>query len=183
MDEKTISSRTVYDGRIIRLELVEVELADGRRTTREIIRHHGAAVVLAQKPDGDYLFVRQFRKPLDAEILEAVAGTLEPGEAPEVCARRELAEETGCAAASLTHLGTVYPSPGYLEERMELFFARVGDEAGDLGLDHDEELETVCLTRNEVDEAIRSGALFDAKTLAAWLLYEKVTGDDRRIDT
>lgn len=182
MQEKTLSSRTVYDGRILRLELLEVALDDGRRTTREVIRHHGAAVVLARRPGGDYLFVRQFRKPLDREVLEAVAGTLEPGEEPEACARRELTEETGYEARSLARLGTVYPSPGYLEERMELFFAEVGEATVEQSLDHDEELETVCLSRNEVDEALRSGALFDAKTLAAWLLYEKVTGDDRRID-
>lgn len=175
MHEKTLKRQTIYEGRILNLELLDVELENGIRTRREVIRHPGASVVVCRADDGRYIFVKQFRKPLEQEVLEAVAGTLEPGEPPEHCARREVREETGCTARTVRHLGTVYPSPGYLEERMEIFFAEVDQAQEALATDEDEHILPVWLSRVEVDAAIRSGELFDAKTLAAWLLYEKLT--------
>jgi ADP-ribose pyrophosphatase len=174
MREKTLNARTVYQGRIVHLELVEVELDNGVRTQREIIRHAGAAVVLPRLPDGRFLLVRQFRKPVEQDLLEMVAGTREDGEPAEACARRELAEEAGCTARSLRHLGAVYPSPGYVQERMDIFLAEVESGRSAPALDDDEALETVLLSRDEVCALIRDGKIVDAKTLAAWLLYEKI---------
>jgi len=172
--EKTISSETVYDGRIVKLELVDVELENGTASKREIIRHAGAVVILAREEDGRFVFVRQFRKPVESEMLELVAGTLEKGEDPETCARRELEEETGCSARSLRHLGTVYPSPGYVDERMEIYFAELADGRRAPRLDADEHVVPVRLTREAFTEQVRRGEIRDAKTLAGWLLYEKI---------
>lgn len=172
MYEKTTRTETLFKGRIVHLELVEVELPNGEKSTREIIRHRGAAVVLARRADGRFIFVRQFRKPLDRVLLEAVAGTLEEGEDPAVCARRELEEEAGYRAESLQHLGTVYPSPGYVQERMEIYFARTGNVPARQQLDEDEFVEVDTFTASEVAGLVRRGEIIDAKTLAAWLLLE-----------
>ena len=177
MREETLNTEIIYDGRVVKLELVDVRLENGTETKREVIRHSGAVVVLARRADGRFLFVRQFRKPVEQELLEAVAGTLEAGESPDDCARRELLEETGFDAGTLRHLGTCYPSPGYVDERMEFYFAELEGGGGELVLDHDEHIVPVMLSRGEVLEKIRGGEILDAKTLAIWLLYEKIVGE------
>ena len=93
--EKTLASRTVFDGKLLCLEVIDVEVEPGVESVREVVRHPGAVVLLPQLPDGRFVLVRQFRKAIEEEILEAVAGTLDPGEDPLNCAGRELAEETG----------------------------------------------------------------------------------------
>lgn len=173
MHEKTLKTKSIYSGRIVHLELVDVELPDGTQAVREVIRHAGAAVILPQRSDGRFLFVEQFRKPVDQVLLEAPAGTREDDEDAEVCARREVLEETGHTATRVVHLGTVYPSPGYVEERMEFFYAEVEDGSSALALDHDELLQPVALTREEFCDRLMRGEVTDAKTLALWLLYEK----------
>jgi len=91
MKEKTIKSRTVFKGRLLKIDVLDVEVEPGRRSIREIVRHPGAAVVLARRPDGMFIFVRQFRKPAEKIILEVVAGGLEKAESPVACARRDVA--------------------------------------------------------------------------------------------
>jgi len=94
-----IHSRRVYAGRVISLRLDEVELRSGRRTVFEVVEHRGAVAIIPVTDDGRVLLVRQFRQPVGADLLELPAGSLEIGETPEACARRELAEEVGCEAA------------------------------------------------------------------------------------
>ncbi|MCX6998384.1 MAG: NUDIX hydrolase [Kiritimatiellaeota bacterium] len=173
MHEKTLSRQIVYDGRILRLEVQEVELADGTRAVRELIRHAPAAAVLARGPDGRFLFVRQYRKAVDQAVLEIVAGICEPGEAPAATAARELREETGYTATRLVELGAAFATPGYVDERITLFYAEAAGPAGPTDRDADERLEVVPLTAGEFERRLRSGEIQDAKTMAAWLLYEK----------
>lgn len=173
MQEKTISTKSLFEGKIVHLELLDVELPNGKTAQREVIRHRGAAVVLARREDGRFIFVKQFRKPLDRVIIEAVAGTLEPDEDPKICADRELLEEAGYRAQTLQHLGTVYPSPGYVEERMEIYFAQVGSEPESQDLDEDEFVAVFTCTEAEFNGMLRDGKVLDAKTMAAWLLLEK----------
>lgn len=168
MKETTVSSRTVYTGRIVQLDVAEVRLEDGRVSTREIVRHGQAAVVLARIPDGRFVFVRQFRKPMEDDMLEAVAGGMEPGETPEECARREVGEETGYAVSSIVPLGPIVCSPGYCTEVIHAFFATLEPHPGRQRLDTDENIDAVLLTRGEVEDAIANGTLWDGKTLAAW---------------
>lgn len=174
MREKTIGCRTVFKGHLLTLDVVDVELENGVRSTREIVRHRGAAAVLARLPDGRFVLVRQFRKPVERDVLEIVAGLLEEGEAPEACARREVREETGHDVDRLVRLGTVCPSVGCMDEHIQLFYARLKDGPAEISLDHDEHVEPVLLTAEEINDLIRRGDIEDSKTLAAWLLYEKM---------
>lgn len=172
MHETTLSKTTIYTGKIIRLETQEVELETGQRAHREIVRHRGAVAVIAVHPDGSLLFVRQFRKPVEQIMLEVVAGLLDENEKPEAAAVRELHEETGYEALTLRRLGHVYPTPGYVDEKIVLFVAHIGEHPVMRRLDHDERIELVTMTEAAFRDQMRRGEISDGKTLAAWALYE-----------
>ncbi|MEN7972281.1 MAG: NUDIX hydrolase [Verrucomicrobiota bacterium] len=171
MYEKTISKKTVFEGRILDVDVLEVELEDGRRSIREIVRHGVAVAIIPRLPDGRFIFIRQFRKAMERVCFEVVAGNCDPGEPEEVSAARELQEETGYAPDSLELLGPIYPSVGYCTERIDVYFAEVSEQ-GETDLDEDEHIETVILSEAEMDEMIRTNQIADAKTLAAWMLYK-----------
>ncbi|GEM_PF-315691 len=171
--ERTLSARTAFSGRLLKVEVLDVELEPGVRAVREVIRHPGAVAVVAECQDGRWVFVRQFRKAVEQSLLEVVAGGLNPGEAPESCARREMHEETGHEVLALRPLGSVYPTPGYNSEVIHLFHATVSaSRATRHQGDHDERISVEYLTRQAFEDLIRQGMVRDAKTLAAWLLYK-----------
>jgi len=172
MREQTIGSKTVFEGRIMRIEVLDIKLPDGRTATREIVRHGPAVAVVARRSDGRFIFIRQFRKAMERICFEVMAGNCDPGEEAETAAIRELKEETGYAPDSIRFLAPIYPSVGYCDERIDIFYAETGDMPGATDFDHDEEIETVLLTEEEVDGMIRRGEVQDAKTLAAWMLYK-----------
>jgi ADP-ribose pyrophosphatase len=171
MYEKTISKKTVFDGRILSLDVLDVELADGRTGTREIIRHGAAVAVVARRRDGRFVFIRQFRKAMERICFEVMAGNVDPSEEMEAAASRELKEETGYEPASIRFLSSIYPSVGYCTERIDIFYSDV-HEPGETDFDPDEQIETVLVTEQEMDNLIRDGKVDDAKTLAAWMLYK-----------
>lgn len=171
MKEKTIHSDLIFAGQLIRLEVLDVELEDGTRTLREVVRHPGAVAVLACRDDGTLVLVRQYRKAVERYMLEVIAGTLHEGEDPAVCARREVEEETGYRVRELRPLGDIYPSPGYVDERIVTFFAVVEPGDGTREQDHDERVEAVELSRNKMAKVILDGGMTDAKSLAVWTLY------------
>lgn len=172
LHERTLAARTVFQGRVLRLEVLDILLPDGRRSTREIVRHGDAVAVLARLADGRFLFVRQYRKAIERAFLEVVAGALDPGEPPDVAAHRELREETGYRARRMLPLGATVACPGYSDERLHLFHAELESRPGDTAQDHDENIETVALPPAAVEQAIRGGAIEDAKTLVCWLLWK-----------
>jgi ADP-ribose pyrophosphatase len=175
MHEQRIASRTAYQGRYIRLELLDIRLPSGRPAVREVIRHPGAAVVLPETPDGRFVLIRQYRRAVDRELIEAVAGTLAPPESPEECGRRELEEETGYRARSIRLLGTVYPAPGYTDERMHLYHAKVDAAPAAARPEEDEQIAVVLFRRDEIEALIASGGIEDAKTIAVWTLHRAAT--------
>ena len=179
MYEKTISTKTVFQGRILEVDVLEVELDNGRRSIREIVRHGVAVAIVPRLPDGRFVFIRQFRKAMERVCFEVVAGNCDPGEEPAVSAARELKEETGYIAQSLEPLGSIFPSVGYCTERIDVFFAEVSEQ-GDTSFDEDESIELAILSKAELDEMIRTNQIADAKTLAAWMLFKARGGGEVR---
>jgi len=178
MRERTISKKTIFEGRILSLDVLDVELPGGRTGTREIIRHGAAVAVIARRRDGRFVFIRQFRKAMERVCFEVMAGNVDSGEAAETAAIRELKEETGYQPDSIRFLSSIYPSVGYCTERIDIFFAEV-HEPGKTDFDHDEDIETVLITEQEMDNLIRAGKVQDAKTLAAWALYKMSNSEQR----
>ena len=169
MSERTMSSSYPWRGHVVRVRVDEVERADGRRTTRDVVEHPGAVAIVAW--DGERVaMVSQWRHATGRVLLEIPAGTLEQDEPPPATARRELAEEAGLAAASWVEGPTFYTAPGFCTELMHLFLATDLREAtGET--DEDEEIEPSWLTLPEALAAIDDGRVMDAKTIVGieWL--------------
>lgn len=163
-----------YEGRIIHLDVDTVRFPDGSTGQLEMIRHPGASAVVPMLddpagPDPRVLLIRQFRHAADGVIWEVPAGRLDPGETPEACARRELAEETGMRAGRLERLTTIYTTPGFTDERIHLFLAG-GLEEGDHRREADEFMELRPTPWSEAMRLIERGEIVDGKTLVS-LLY------------
>ena len=169
--EKTLASQRMYTGRIISVDLVDIELPDGRKAKREVVRHGNAVAILARRPDGKFVFVKQYRKAAEEALIEVSAGGLEAGEDPIEGARRETAEETGYEVTSIKFLTTIICTPGYCEERIHVYFAEISDTPHAQDQDPDENVYPVVLSREEVEDGIRKGTIFDSKTLSAWACY------------
>jgi ADP-ribose pyrophosphatase len=167
--EKKIKSKVVYDGKILKLEVDDVTLPDGTYSQRECVRHSGGAAVLFVK-DGNVALVRQYRYLYGKEIYEIPAGKLNDGENPQAGAKRELEEETGYRADKLVHLGDIYPSPGYTDEIIYLYFAPTAIYCGQK-LDVGEFLNCMFMPLDKVIEMIADGEITDAKTVTAVYKY------------
>jgi len=176
-DIRVLSSKTVYDGRVVRLKIDRVIEPGGVEATREVVCHRGSVVVLPLLDDGRVLLVRQFRYATGKSLWELVAGGIEQGEAPRAAALRELLEETGYRAGSLERLFSFYPSPGFLSERMVLFQAR-GLVRSKACPESDERIRLGRFRRSQLRSMLRSGKIEDGKTLvgALWLLGFKRAG-------
>jgi ADP-ribose pyrophosphatase len=156
---------------VVTLDVDRVRLPDGGESVREVVRHAGAVVVLPVFDDGGIAFVRQFRYPVEAELLELPAGTLEPREDPRACAERELAEETGWRAARLEELGSFYSTPGFTDEVLHSFVGTgLTTAVGGVAPECDEFIEVVVLPAKEAISRARRGEIRDAKTLATLFL-------------
>lgn len=161
---RVVSSEILYQGRL-RAVRDTVEYPNGSCHAHETIEHPGAVVILPITASGSVVFVEQYRHSIRQSLLELPAGTLEKGEDPAVCAFRELTEEIGMAPGSLIALGTLFPAPGFCDEIQHLFCAKDLRE-GKATPDEDEFITIVELDRVQLDEAITSGKLMDAKSLA-----------------
>lgn len=167
--ERTLRSERVYRGNLIGLRVDTVELPSGRRTKREIVEHGGCIAVVAIHADGRVLLVRQYRKAVEEALLEIPAGTLEAGEEPLDCARRELEEETGFAADEWRKLGFFYTSPGFCTEGMHVYLA-TGLRPANRQPDEDEIIEVVPVPLSEAAALVASGEIHDAKSVAGLLM-------------
>lgn len=161
--------KKIYEGKILGLSVYDGKI-EGRKVKREIIKHHGAAAMLAFDENKKIILVKQHRFP-HGYILEIPAGTLEKREKPVKCAFRELEEETGYRAKKMTSLITYYPSIGYNTEAIHCFVASGLKKIVDLKLDDDEILSVVKMDLKKLLGMIKSGKIQDSKTICAVLTY------------
>jgi len=165
---KILDSQKIFDGRVFKVTVDTVR--EGELTyQREVVHHHGSAVILPVHDDGTVVLVRQYRHPAVRYLLEAPAGTLNDGERPETGAARELEEELGLIAGRMEKLSEFFVSPGFLEEKMWVYLATELAE-GKQRLDEDELLDIVRLPISDALEMISSGEIQDAKTIISLML-------------
>lgn len=173
-DSPRISSRRVYTGRVLNLDIDSVRFPNGSEGELEMIRHSGASAVVPflSDPTGEdpqVLLIRQYRYAAERYLYEVPAGRLDAGEDPQACARRELREETGCEAERVQPLITIYTTPGFTDERIHLFMA-VGLTRGETARETDEFIEVDTLSLSRALELVERGEIQDAKTIVG-LLY------------
>ena len=169
MPFELLNSQVEYSGRAFKIRRDTLRLPDGREAKFDIVEHVGSVVLIPVDGQGNLLFVRQYRHATGLDLLELPAGTLEEGEAPEACARREIREETGMAARKMEPLGGFYLAPGYSTEYMHVFLA-TDLYPSPLEADADEFLSMEQLPVREALARVERGEIPDAKTLAALLL-------------
>lgn len=167
--ERTLSSKKIYEGRILDLDVKKVELINGKTSTREIVDHKDAAAILPII-DGQVVFVRQYRKAIESVITEIPAGLLDEGELPIEAAIRELQEEVGLIPLDLKELGSMWPSPGFCNEKTTIFLA-TEFSSNVLEPDEDEFLHIYRLPIKTVRALYVAGKFQDAKTACALGYY------------
>ena len=166
--EKKLSSKVVYEGKVITVERDDVEISTGRKSFREVARHPGGVVILALKDSETILLVKQFRYPIMTADLELPAGKLERGEDPDLAAKRELEEETGYRAKNWSSLGYIYTTPGFCDEKLYLYKAENLEFVGEHP-DEGEIIKAYEISKTDLMQKIKSGEINDAKTICTVL--------------
>lgn len=166
--EKTISSETVFEGKVFDVCCQEVILDDNSKASREVVIHHGGAGILALDNDKNTFLVRQYRKGAECEMLEIPAGKFKKGENPKECAVRELKEEIGAEAEKIEMLCEFFPTPAYCSEKITVFLAE-SLTMHSQQLDSGELLEIIKLPFEKAVEMVMSGEITDAKTIISLL--------------
>ena len=179
MEERTLESRRIYEGRVISLRIDKVLLPSGRQTKREVVEHGDCVAIIALDPDGDVVLVKQFRQAAGKALLEIPAGNVDRGESPEQAAIRELGEETSLEAGKLKRLLGFYTSPGYSSEYLHLCLA-TDLKHGTLSPMEDESIEVVRVPLSDIPRLIASGEICDGKSIAGLLAFITLREDLRR---
>jgi ADP-ribose pyrophosphatase len=170
MKEKTISSRTTYEGRMLKVRIDTVLTVDGRQSTREIVERSNCIAVIALNASGKVLLENQYRQAVEKELLEIPAGAVDPGENPEQAVIREMQEETGFRPQHVVKLGGFYASPGYSTEYLYLYLAT--DLVNDpLEAEDTAGIEVVPVDVSEIPNLIATGKVQDGKSVAGLLYY------------
>jgi ADP-ribose pyrophosphatase len=169
LTEKFLDSKVVFEGNLLNVFTDKVELPNGKAASREYIKHPGAVAVVPITQEGKIVLVRQYRYPIGKVLLEVPAGKLDKGEEPDVCALRELEEETGYVAKNIKKMASIYTTPGFTDEIIHLYIAE------NLSLsnphpDEDEFLDVEIYSKEEVKTMIADGKINDAKSMLALLL-------------
>ena len=174
MTEMTTRTRYVYKGSLLKLRVDSVTLPNGFKTTREIVEHPGAVAIIPLLPDNRILLTKQYRRAANRKMIEIPAGTLERGESPTSCAKRELAEETGYAPRKIRRLFSCFVAPGYSTEKIHFFIAT---DLVPKKIEHppDETITTHAMKLDECLRAILRGEIQDAKTVCG--LYYVATSE------
>lgn len=168
LDEKTLKSEYVYDGRVVKLYKDTVLLQNGMEASREVIKHPGGVCVVPLTEKNEVIFVTQHRYPYHKVLMEIPAGKLEWGEDHFECGKRELKEETGCIAGKYDYLGCLYPTPAYCTEIIHMYLARDLSQH-EQSLDEDEFLELKKIPLDKAVEMVMNNEIPDAKTQLALL--------------
>ncbi|MFT3952827.1 MAG: NUDIX hydrolase [Oscillospiraceae bacterium] len=166
LDEKTIASEELFQGKILRLTRDTVLLENGQTAFREVIHHSGGVCVVPLTEDEEVIFVKQYRYPFKTTLLEIPAGKLEAGEDPETCGRRELREEAGAVSGDFCSLGKLYPTVAYDTEIIYMFLARELEFLPQ-ALDEDEFIDLLRIPLEEAYRMVMENEIFDAKTQIA----------------
>lgn len=166
-EEKTLSSKYVYNGKVLNIKRDEIIVSNGHKSVREVVEHSGGVVILAIK-DNKILTVKQYRYPLKNVSIELPAGKLERGENPDIASKRELEEETGYIAKDWKSLGYIYTTPGFCDEKLYLYLAR-DLEYIKQNPDEDEIIEAGEVSFQEMYDMIDNGVINDSKTICAVL--------------
>jgi len=169
---RVFETKTVYEGSVFSVREDRIAEPGGIEVTRDIVVHQGSVVLLPIFPDGSILLVRQYRHAIGAMLWELVAGRVEAGESRPAAARRELIEETGYTARRVKQILEIFPSPGFVTERMWIF-AATGLQQGVAQPEEDERITAKKFSLAALDKMIRSGTLHDAKSVAGILFYAR----------
>jgi ADP-ribose pyrophosphatase len=172
-EEKTISKEDIFHGKIIKVESLTVELPNAKKATRDIVLHPGASAVVPLNDENEIYMVRQFRKPVDEELLEIPAGKLDKGEEPQACAVRELKEETGLEAKKIKHVLSMHTSPGFCNEVIHLYVATDLVE-GDACADEDEFISSEKISVDKLVDMVLNHEITDAKSIIGILMADKI---------
>jgi ADP-ribose pyrophosphatase len=173
LPRKLLDSEEIFNGSIFDVERDRLLEENGIEVIREVVRHPGGAGALPVFDDGSVVLVRQYRHPAGRELLEIPAGRIEGGEAPEVCAAREVEEETGFRAGRIEKLAEFYSTPGFCDEKLHVYLA-TDLTPSSRNLDHDELIEVVCMQFAEALGMAERGAIQDSKTIIALLMAKKL---------
>ena len=168
LEEKTLSTQQIFNGKVISLQVDEVELPNGKKAKRELIKHPGAVAIIAITDENKLVLVEQYRKALQRTIVEIPAGKLEKGEEPLECAKRELEEETGYECKSIELVTSFYTSPGFADEIVHVYLATgLTKKENAAGLDEDEFVNLLEWSLEEAQDGIEAKQIYDAKTVFA----------------
>ena len=170
MQANVLKSEIIYEGKAFGVRRDELIEPTGVHTVREVVTHPGSVVILPVLPDGRIVMVRQYRHATKQYLWELVAGRMERGENPKKGAQRELLEETGYRAKRFSVFLDVFPTPGFLEERMYLLLAR-DLTTGAAEPEEDEQIVVAAYTRRQLEQMMRARKLRDAKSIAGLLFY------------
>ena len=169
MTTRIIQSDSVFQGKVFDVRIDQIETPAGKTQRIDYIQHVDGVTIIPVDENNQILFVRQYRHPTREELLELPAGSLEAGEDPESCARRECREEVGMSPAELQYLGGTYLAPGYSSEYLHYFLAK-DLSAAPLPPDEDEDIEVICLAWEEAFQKITQNQIRDAKTVSGIFL-------------
>ncbi|WP_210365632.1 NUDIX hydrolase [Bacillus sp. REN3] len=179
LEERTLKTEQVFSGKVISLQIDEVELPNGNTSKREIVKHPGAVAVIPVTEDNKIVMVEQYRKALEKTIIEIPAGKLEPGEQPEICAARELEEETGYGCTEMEYLISFYTSPGFADEIIHIYKAAgLEKKENAAAADEDEFVNLMEVSLEEAVQLTKDQKIHDAKTIYAvqYLQLQKALG-------
>lgn len=175
--EQTLETKEIFQGNIIKVESWKVKLPDGKVSSRDIIKHPGASVIIPLNENKELYLVRQYRKAIEQETLELPAGKLDNGEDPLSCAIRELKEETGLDAGEIKHVVSIHSTPGFCDEVLHMYLATDLRE-GEADADEDEFISAKKLSIDSLKNMILRGQITDAKTIIGILIADRIVNND-----